>query len=295
MSGGAVPKIIDINGMLEQYAFAHFVDLESVRKHKSEFRGIEQDDIEFEINLKHLHVLHDEPDYCNLNPTSAKPYTLFKSVFKNNTARPQEYSFKTERSTESVCLHFKEQGYSLGQEAEFALKTPGEIMEFKAGFKHELNFNKGNENSIAEMLTWGVDSNIVVPPRFQTTAELIVEEMSYAGSYTLQTRLAGRVTVTLIRRKDGQVIMPLTANICEVFRDWIEKSSVPRDQKTMVTIEKNSVRLMTKGTCSFQFAMKQKVDLQEEALDGASSYSFANTSPPSTGHYPRYGLNKIIN
>ncbi len=219
--------------------------------------------------MKHLRIEHGEPDYCNLHPTSAKPYTLFKTQFTNNTNRAQEYSFKTERATESVCLVCKEQGYSVGEEAELTLKTPCEILEFKAGFKHEMHFNKAHENSVAEMLTWGVDSAIVVPARYQTTAELVIEEMDYAGSFVLVSHLSGRVTVTLVRRKDGAIVMPITAPIAEVFRDVL-RMSPSKELKQMVTIDPSrGVRLVTKGTCSFQFAMKQRIVINEEAITKA--------------------------
>ena len=74
--------------------------------------------------MKKLRIVHEEPQYTNLHPKSAKPYSLFKSVYTNNTERPQEYSFKTERTTESVVSVAREQGYSIGQEAELSLKTP---------------------------------------------------------------------------------------------------------------------------------------------------------------------------
>ncbi len=70
--------------------------------------------------------------------------------------------------------------------------SSGEILEFKAGFRHEMNFNKVNENSVCETLTWGVDSTISVPAHYQTTAELVVEEMNYRASYVLHSKLSGQ-------------------------------------------------------------------------------------------------------
>lgn len=75
-------------------------------------------------NRKKLVITHDEPKYSQLNPMGARPYTLFKSIYTNNTDRPQEYSFKTERTTESICSITREQGYMIGTEAELTLKTP---------------------------------------------------------------------------------------------------------------------------------------------------------------------------
>ena len=85
--GGSMPTphIVDLAQLLEEYAWVQYCDLESMKRIKSEFRSMDRDDVHFEINLKKLIVIHDEPDYCNLTPSSAKPYTLFKTVFSNST------------------------------------------------------------------------------------------------------------------------------------------------------------------------------------------------------------------
>ncbi|EFO13367.1 hypothetical protein LOAG_15162, partial [Loa loa] len=54
-------------------------------------------------NRRKLIVKHEEPQYSQLNCHGARPFTLFKSIYTNNTDRSQEYSFKTERTTESLC------------------------------------------------------------------------------------------------------------------------------------------------------------------------------------------------
>ncbi|KAK6047644.1 hypothetical protein COOONC_14852 [Cooperia oncophora] len=78
-------------------------------------------------NRKNLMWINEDPQYTEFMPVGAKPYTLFKSIYTNNTNRPQEYSFKTERTTESLCSISREQGYSMGAEAELTLKTPCEF------------------------------------------------------------------------------------------------------------------------------------------------------------------------
>lgn len=144
-------------------------------------------------------------------------------------------------------------------------------MEANAGFKHEIEFRNANENTVAEVLTWGVDSNIVVPAHYQTTAELVVEEMHYTGRFNVTTTISGRCTVSLIRRRDGQLIMPLTLNILEVFRDALQQKS--NAFKSMCTIDGNgkTVTLHTLGHCQFQFAMKQHVRLDEEPIGALPS------------------------
>lgn len=263
----AAPKVLDLQQIVEDYAWRFFEDYEATKgRGKSENKGLERNDVIFDVNMKLLAIRHEDPEYCHLEPTSPKPYTLFKTILTNNTDRAQEYSFKTERSTESVCLICREQGFNIGEQAELTLKTPCEIMEFKAGFKHEMSVNNIQENSITEMLTWGVDSAISVPARYTTTAELVVEEMQYRGTFNVQSTLAGRITVSVIRRRDGYLIMPIAANIVEVFRDLLDNAKGPanRELKNMVAIDKGIVRIISRGKCSYEFAMKQKVVLTEE-------------------------------
>ncbi|KAE9421417.1 unnamed protein product [Angiostrongylus costaricensis] len=259
---------VDVDQILEDYAWSHFKDIQSLRKTRLEnFKSVERDDCEFVINRKNLTWINEEPQYTNFTPTGSKPYTLFKSVYTNNTNRPQEYSFKTERTTESICSIAREQGYTTGAEAELTLKTPCEIAELKAGFKHEMHFNNLNENCQTEILTWGVDSNVQVPPHYSTEASIIIEEMNYRGSYSITTKLSGNVTISIKRRKDDALMLPIRVNIVEVFMSHLDSPHCRKEVKQVVSIDQRKVvRLLSKGTCHFQFAMKQRIDLKENPI-----------------------------
>ncbi|KAM3724426.1 Pesticidal crystal protein Cry15Aa [Dirofilaria immitis] len=257
---------IDIDSLLEDYAWRHFKDIQSLRKTRlDDFKSLEKEDVEFVLNRRKLIIRHEEPQYSQLNCQGARPFTLFKSIYTNNTDRSQEYSFKTERTTESLCSVIREQGYMIGGEAELTLKTPCEIAELKAGFKREMNFNNVNENTKSEVMSWGVDSTVVVPPHFKTEASIIIEEMNYRGTYSVVSILSGLVTISIRRRKDGALVLPLTMNIVEIFRDHLESRHVRKDIKACAMIEgAQCVRIISRGTCSFQFALKQRIDLKEE-------------------------------
>jgi len=43
-------------------------------------------------------------------------------------------------------------------------------------------------------MTWAVDSLIKVPPMFRTTAELVVFEDSFQGSFSVRSDISGKVT-----------------------------------------------------------------------------------------------------
>jgi hypothetical protein len=87
----------------------------------------------------------------------------------------------------------------------------------KTNFKHEIHFNKLTENIKSEMLTWAVDNNILVPAGGQTEASIVIEEMSYNGTYSLVSTLSGMVTIAIRRLRDGHLVLPICANIATVI------------------------------------------------------------------------------
>ncbi|CBY20017.1 Immunoglobulin E-set [Caenorhabditis elegans] len=155
----------------------------------------------------------------------------------------------------------------IGTEAELTLKTPCEIAELKAGFKHEMHFNNLNENCQTEVLSWSVDSNVSVPPHYMTEASIIIEEMNYRGSYSVVSSLSGTVVVSIRRRRDNVLIMPIRVTIAEVFRAQLDSPHCKKEVKQVVSIDQHRVvRLVSKGSCQFQFAMKQRIDLKEQPM-----------------------------
>uniref|UniRef100_A0A0N5A316 ITIH3 n=1 Tax=Parastrongyloides trichosuri TaxID=131310 RepID=A0A0N5A316_PARTI len=263
-SGSMSKNHLDVDQLLEDYAWQFFRDMQSIKKTKQDqYRDLERTDVEFVLNKKKLIVIHEEPIYSGIYLDGTKPYTLFTSTFTNSTDRSQSYSFKTERSTESVVVIGREQGYTLGAEAELTLKTPCEIAEFKAGFKHEIHFNDISENSKAEMLTWAVDSNITVPPHYATEASVKVDEMSYSGNYTVSTLLSGFVNVSIKRRRDGSLVLPVNIRVVELFKENINKPNV---KSIASIIDNHTVKLTSKGHCHFQFAVKQAIELKDHPL-----------------------------
>uniref|UniRef100_A0A7E4V741 DUF4097 domain-containing protein n=1 Tax=Panagrellus redivivus TaxID=6233 RepID=A0A7E4V741_PANRE len=284
--GAAIERHIDVDALLEDYAWMCFADSRSIKKAElSQFKDVQKDSAIFEINRKRLILTHEEPKFSNVQQTGVRPNTVFKSVFTNSTKLPQSYSLKTERTSESICGVVREQGFMFGAEAELTLKTPCEIAELKTGFKHEVHFNSLTENTKSEVLTWGVDSNIVVNSGCQTVASIVIEELSYKGTYQLDTTLYGSVTI-IVKRRDGVTIMPVTGNIATIFQHYMNKND--KRLQGIVSIQGNKVKLTSKGSCQFQFAMKQYVDLKDIDLDlhaQAGRLQISGTHPSTTGYY----------
>uniref|UniRef100_A0A5S6R2T8 Uncharacterized protein n=1 Tax=Trichuris muris TaxID=70415 RepID=A0A5S6R2T8_TRIMR len=243
--GSEPPNILDIQQVIEDYAWHMFDQLRHLSKGRSDYRGIERSDLTFEINTNRLTIEHLEPEFVQWANVSTKPYTLFRTSFRNDTDREQAYSFKAERATESICMVFREQGFDMGAEAELTLSTPCEILEFKAGFKHQIHVNKGNEQAQVESLAWGVDSAIVVPPKYETIAELKIEERVYRGAFTVMSRLSGIVCVVLRRSRNNEVVMPFAANVVEIFGEMRNQNSAKVDRGQIISIQKSWVIIRT--------------------------------------------------
>ena len=84
----------------------------------------------------------------------------------------------------------------------------------------------------------------------QTEASIVIEELSYHGTYQLISTLFGMITISIKRKRDGALVFPVTANIATIFQDFIGRND-PR-LKGVVSIESNKVKLTSKGHCYFQ-------------------------------------------
>uniref|UniRef100_A0A914IC02 Uncharacterized protein n=1 Tax=Globodera rostochiensis TaxID=31243 RepID=A0A914IC02_GLORO len=261
-SSGVSATHVDVDSLLEDYAWRRFREAQGIKGSGLDaFRSLDRADVEFDFNRRKLILSHAQPDYSNIQMTGTRPNTIFKSVFTNNTSQVQAYSLKTERSSESICGVSREQGFMFGAEAELSLKTPCEVAELKTNFKHEVHFNKLTENIKSETLVWAVDNNIVVPPGGQTEASIVIEEISYHGKYCLVSTLSGLVIISIRRIRDGVLVMPLSANVATIMNEYLAKKD-PR-LKGVVSLNGSNVLLKSKGTCHFQFAVKQYVELNE--------------------------------
>uniref|UniRef100_A0A914C215 Uncharacterized protein n=1 Tax=Acrobeloides nanus TaxID=290746 RepID=A0A914C215_9BILA len=277
-------KHVDIDALLEEYAWTFFqdnkkkVDLGNFKTFKK------RNEAEFTINRKNLVVIHEDPVFSNLQALGApKPSTIFKSVFTNNTSQQQAYSLKAERTSENTCGISREQGFKIGSEAKLTLKIPGKIAEVTTGLKTEMHFNSLQENKQSEIVTWSMDTNIVVPPGHQTIASVVIDEMNYHGSYTIQTVLKGTVTIIIKRRRDGVIVLPVTADISVIMQEF-DKKKDPR-LHGVLTFDKKQVVLTSKGTCHFQMSVRQYVNLKEIKLDDIAHISLPQLNEASQRRY----------
>ncbi|CAH1798688.1 unnamed protein product [Owenia fusiformis] len=251
-------SVVDIEGLIQAWAW----DMFDRTKTKDQAK-IPKDYLEMTVDYKRVKFMNDPPEFTEEQRAGVpKAKILFKTHFVNNTDQTQEYSFKTERSTTSVCELEIENGYTLGQEVNITLKTPCEVFEANAGFSREISVNRAENHAIEETLTWGVDSNIKVPKHFKTIAELVVSESQYSGRFKMRNRMEGKVHVSITNKRDNNSFLrSIDGNIAEIIRREVENGLHG------FKVEGRTVTCNTVGICKFHFAVEQRIKLTEMAIE----------------------------
>lgn len=118
----------------------------------------------------------------------------------------------------------------------------------------------GNDLPLLQELLWGVDSNVRVPARCETIAELIVAEEQQKRQFSVETRMTGRVIVTVTNLHDNNnFITVLEGQIVDILRS-IDYASMG------FTISDAIVSYQTKGVCTFKYGVEQRVKILEHTL-----------------------------
>lgn len=248
---------IDLEEVVKRWALEMF----DYTKSKDQAR-IPRDCLMVTISWDRVRFQHTVPQYNEKwKPPQPKAKVLFRTTFSNNTDLEQEYSFKTERATQSCCEVVVEKGFCMGVSMDIKLATPCEVFEANAGFHKETSLTNINGQTIEEELVWGVDSQIKVPPRHKTTASLVIDEDEFSTCFGIETCISGKVHVTLTSLKDNNsFVKAIDGNIVDIMRREIENGLKG------ATIDRNVVKIDTRGSCKFSFGIQQHVQLNTEPI-----------------------------
>ena len=251
-------ETVDLEDIVKKWA----VQMYDMTKSKEQAR-IPKDHLVFNFNWKRIKFVHHEPEFHNPSkPTQPKSQILFRTNFTNTTDQDQEYSFKTERTTCSVCEVNFERTITIGMEMNLSLKTPCEIFEANAGFKRELSVTNAQGQCIEESLSWGVDSQIKVPARTRTSAELVVKEDEYGGPFTIRTEIAGKMLVSVTNGRDNNSFLKsIEGDISEIIKPETENGFKG------FTRENKVISFVTKGSCHFRYGIEQNVTVSQQSLE----------------------------
>ncbi|VDO97121.1 unnamed protein product [Soboliphyme baturini] len=257
-------NVFDLEALILRWARQIF----DITKTKEQAR-IPKDFLEFTINWKQAKFHYGSPTYSGI-PSFKKrhdprcqvqPQLLFRTYFVNKTNQEQEYSFKAERVTRSACTVIIEQGLTRGAEFGLKLATPCEVLEANAGFKREITLANIDEDTVEEEMTWGVDSALRVPPMTETTAELIMTEAHCSSNFTMETRMHGRVIVSVTNLRDNNsLVTVIEGNLADIMQKEI--CSGLRGFR----IDKNVVIAEYKGQCYFRFGLEQRINITSKPL-----------------------------
>ncbi|CAF0770528.1 unnamed protein product [Didymodactylos carnosus] len=206
---------------------------------------------------------HDPVIYHDLEtPGTPKNHILFRSSFLNDTTREQEYNLRAERRTVSTCSFSIFEGYTTEQSVNLEIEVPLPkcVIEASTGFRREYTLEQSRDKQIEEELTWSVESNIKIPSLSQTTAELVVQEDEYKGTFEIKSYFFGEIRLKVF--KDQQELLNLE------FGDL--EDLFPRDKGFRK--DARGIYRVTRGECKARFGISQKVELHQRALPGAEQY-----------------------
>ncbi|KAI0218843.1 hypothetical protein LSAT2_029485 [Lamellibrachia satsuma] len=260
-------KHFDLEGVITDWAWDYFR-----RKATSdEKKLLDKDLVRVDIDWKRVRFTHQTPSF---DPEPQKPGSgtpknnvLFFTTFSNKTDHPQTYSFKTQRTTRSCCMVEVEHGYTKGMSMDVKLTTPGSILEANAGFHRELSLTEIEGQTIEEELTWAVDSQIEVKPGHRAEAKLIIVEEEYHGSFSLETRVKGRVRAVFTNLKDNNsFIKAVEGGIVQVVQ-WATREGYV-DGGSVVTVDSATASAVcqTRGKCTFRYGLQQDVEVDQVPL-----------------------------
>ena len=178
---------------------------------------------------------------------------LFTAHFTNNTDQPQTYALRTERHTKSTCEISLQKCYTRSGNIEFKL-TPYNI-GVTAGFKTELGLTTSFNETFEEDLSWSIDNQISVPPKFKTKAELEITEEEFIKYFETESTFQGVIHVT-VHNKRGDAIKTIHEDVTKIFPERFFN----------VNKDAGVVSFKSYGMCKFRFGIDQHVKLIQSKI-----------------------------
>ena len=242
--------IIDIEEILKKWA-------NSFPLERDQKRLVADEILASDINWKHFKVSHEDAKYNDESQASVpKSHVLFAAMFTNNTDQDQVYNLKTERKTRSTCTLTVNRGHKFGYNVDIKLEPPNPIISANAGFKKEFELSKASGETFEEELTWAVDSQIKVPPKYKTKAELVIQEDEYSGKFSVKSKFSGKIHISLRNKKDNNILTTINGDVRQIFTP---------DQGFIVN--QLGVYSITEGVCHCRYGIQQHLNLNQEPLE----------------------------
>ncbi|UJR10225.1 hypothetical protein I4U23_014438 [Adineta vaga] len=261
MSSSSKMSIVSLRDLVESAAHKWYKENEKDSMKAKWGRTYNWKELVKEVDWRSLK--HDPVIYTDIeSPGAPKNHILFRSTFLNDTNREQEYNLRAERRTVSTCSFSIFEGYTTEQcvSLELEVPLPKCVLEASTGFRREYTLEQSKDKQIEEELKWSVESNIKIPCMSQTTAELLVQEDEYHGTFEIKSYFFGEIRVKVY--KDSQEVLSLEfGDLEELF---------PRDKGFRK--DAHGLYRITRGECKARFGVSQKVELHAKPLPGADLF-----------------------
>lgn len=257
-SSSKAADVVDLDAIVRKWATQMFEATKTADQ-----KRIPKEHLQYTVNWNRVRFVHHEPQFDDkVKPPKPQSHVLFRTRLTNSTDREQEYSIRAERSTTSECHVCVERAVTLGFEMVLSLKTPCEIFEANAGFKRELSVTNAQGQTIAETLTWAVDSAVRVPGNHEATAQLVVFEDEFQGKFSVQTDVSGKVVVSVNNVRDNNyLVKTIEGDLSEIVRHEMDSNGAKG-----FTREGKVISFTTNGQCHFRYGTEQHITLSQEPL-----------------------------
>jgi len=115
---------------------------------------------------------------------------------------------------------------------------------------------------LEQSITWAVDSIIKVLSGHRTTANLVITEQEFDGSFSVRSEFSGKVLVLVTNTRDNNsLVMPIAGDLDQIIKWAAEEKELKGFQ-----VDKGIVSFETNGSCSFRFGIQQNVEINQEKL-----------------------------
>lgn len=247
---GRMPEFIDLEERVTSWAWDMFAITANDKK-------IARDSIQLHISWEKVRIMHGDPEYTGQGtPGEPTSKVVFSTKFDNTTDTEHEYNFRAERTTRNSCSVDMSKCVTTGSEMSLTLKLPMEILEASAGFSRQVEVTKSTGQVFETEMTWSADSQIKLPQKSRTYADLVITQKDFAGNFKITTTFSGRVLVTFTNRKDNNsFIKCIEGDVAEIFR-----------KVDGFTVSGRQVSVTNQGCCKFEYGVEQHITIRQEAL-----------------------------
>jgi hypothetical protein len=264
------PKnIIDLDLIVSKWA-SYMWDATATKADKN----FSFENMDMTINWTRLNLVQEDvkfsesPGHSIAGNPKPRTHTLFRTFFTNSTDEKQTFSIKAERVTRQTSTFTFTEGFTREKDAHLTFKIPNDIVEIGGGMRREHTIECGKDRTEEEEVRWGVDSTIEVKAKSKVCASLLMNELELDGQFTVETRLRGRVVVTLSNRLgEPAFFKSFSGDIVEIVEKAVGKNWLPANRLSVFQIVREGerfVKTVVKGQCKFRLGVEQHVTLNEE-------------------------------